>query len=360
MYLIEEQESLDHFLNDIKNEECIAVDTEFTRVNTYYPKLCLLQIATPSLIACIDCLSEINLNGLWEIIFDKKIEKVMHSCSQDIEIFFLNKGGIPENIFDTQIAAMAAAFIGYSSQVGFKELLEQELSVKIEKSQTRSDWSKRPLAKEQLEYAFDDVEDLIELADSIKEKLISLNRNEWVFEECYDLIHMKMGLMDTSEIWKKTKGIRKLKKTQLHLAILVSKWREEKAAKKDIPRKWLIDDHEIISIAKNENPSIDIMKEMISSKRISENEITELHHFLRDTKEDFSELNERSKKKKIKDDDLKAVSIYLESKSAELGINKDILASKKDMIKFIADRKGKLSKGWREKLMRDDLEKVLN
>ena len=131
-----------------------------------------------------DCLSEINLNGLWEIIFDKKIEKVMHSCSQDIEIFFLNKGGIPENIFDTQIAA---AFIGYSSQVGFKELLEQELSVKIEKSQTRSDWSKRPLAKEQLEYAFDDVEDLIELADSIKEKLISLNRNEWVFEECYDL-----------------------------------------------------------------------------------------------------------------------------------------------------------------------------
>ena len=168
-----------------------------------------------------------------------------------------------------------------------------------------------------------------------------------------------MGLMDTSEIWKKTKGIRKLRKTQLHQAILVSKWREEKAAKRDIPRKWLIDDHEIISIAKNENPSIDIMKEMISSKRISQNEIIELHHFLRDTKEDFSELNERSKKKKIKDDDLKAVSIYLESKSAELGINKDILASKKDVIKFIAERKGKLSKGWRDRLMRDDLEKVL-
>ena len=99
---------------------------------------------------------------------------------------------------------------------------------------------------------------------------------------------------------------------------------------------------------------------MISSKRISENEITELHHLLRDTKEDFSELNERSKKKKIKDDDLKAVSIYLESKSAELGINKDIIASKKDVIKFIAERKGKLSKGWRDRLMRDDLEKVLN
>ena len=141
---------------------------------------------------------------------------------------------------------------------------------------------------------------------------------------------------------------------------MVSKWREEKAAKKDIPRKWLIDDHEIISIAKNENLTIDIVKQIISSKRISENEIIELYHFLRDAKEDFPELNETTKRKKIKDDDLKAVSIYLESKSVELGINKDILASKKDMIRFIAERKGKLSKGWREKLMGNDLEKVLN
>ena len=86
MYLIEEQESLDHFLNDIKNEECIAVDTEFTRVNTYYPKLCLLQIATPSLIACIDCLSEIDLNGLWEIIFDKKIEKVRNKLATETDV----------------------------------------------------------------------------------------------------------------------------------------------------------------------------------------------------------------------------------------------------------------------------------
>ena len=273
MYLIEEQESLDHFLNDIKNEECIAVDTEFTRVNSYYPKLCLVQIATPSMIACIDCLCEIDLRGLWKLIFDKRIEKIMHSCSQDLEIFFLLNNGIPENIFDTQIAA---AFIGHSSQVGFKELLEEELNVKIEKSQTRSDWSKRPLAKAQLEYAFDDVEDLIELANSIKDKLIELDRHEWVKEECEDLINKRIGLMDTSEIWKKTKGIKKLKNTQLRTAILVSKWREEKAAEKDIPRKWLIDDHEIISIAKKENLSPEAMHDLISSNRLKKEEIIEL------------------------------------------------------------------------------------
>ena len=114
MYLIEEQESLDHFLSDIKNEECIGVDTEFARVKTYYPKLCWVQIATPSLIACIDCLSDIDLNGLWEIIFDENIEKIMHSCSQDIEIFFLNKQDVPQNIFDTQIALISATVLTYN------------------------------------------------------------------------------------------------------------------------------------------------------------------------------------------------------------------------------------------------------
>lgn len=357
MYLIEEQESLDHFLSDIKNEACIAVDTEFARVNTYYPKLCLVQIATPSLIACIDCLSDIDLSGLWEIIFDEKIEKIMHSCSQDIEIFFLNKQDIPQNIFDTQIAA---AFIGHSSQVGFKELLEKELNVVIEKSQTRSDWSKRPLAEAQLEYAFDDVEDLIELASTIKEKLIKLDRNEWVLEECENLIHKKTGLMDTSEIWKKTKGINKLRNTQLHLAILLSKWREDKAAEKDIPRKWLIDDGEIISIAKNENLSMETLMKSISSNRLKKDEIKDLLLFLETSEEVIFNSNQHNKRKKIKEEDLKAVSNYLASRSIELGINKDILGSKKDMIKFIAERSGKLNTGWRKKLISEDLKTLLD
>ena len=357
MYLIEEQESLDHFLNDIKDEECIAVDTEFTRVHSYYPKLCLVQIATPSLIACIDCLCEIDLSGLWKLIFDKNIQKIMHSCSQDIEIFFLMNNGVPENIFDTQIAA---ALIGYSSQVGFKELLEKELNVKIEKSQTRSDWSKRPLAKAQLEYAFDDVEDLIELANSIKDKLIKLDRCQWVKEECENLIDKKIGLMDTSEIWKKTKGIKKLRNAQLRTAILISKWREEKAAEKDMPRKWLIDDHEIISIAKKENLTQEDLHDLISSSRLREDEIIELNHFLDNAEENTPSSGRLNKGKRIKDDDLTAVSNYLESRSIELQISKDVLGSKKDMHDFIANRGGKLNKGWRRNLMLKDLEDLLN
>ena len=265
--------------------------------------------------------------------------------------------GIPENIFDTQIAA---AFIGHSSQVGFKELLEEELNVKIEKSQTRSDWSKRPLAKAQLEYAFDDVEDLIELANSIKDKLIEMDRHKWVKEECEDLINKRIGLMDTSEIWKKTKGIKKLKNTQLRTAILVSKWREEKASEKDVPRKWLIDDHEIISIAKKENLSQEAMHDLISSNRLSKEEIIELNHFLEFSEENTPSSGRLNKGKRIKDDDMSAVSNYLESRSIELQISKEVLGSKKDMQNFIANRAGKLNKGWRRELLLKDLENLLN
>ena len=357
MYLIEEQESLDHFLNDIKGEECIAVDTEFTRVNSYYPKLCLVQIATPSLIACIDCLSDIDLGGLWKVIFDKRIQKVMHSCSQDIEIFFLNNNDVPENIFDTQIAA---AFIGYSSQVGFKELLGKELNIEIEKSQTRSDWSKRPLAKAQLEYAFDDVVDLIELANLIKEKLIELDRYKWVLEECENLINKRIGLMDTSEIWKKTKGIKRLRNTQLRRAILISKWRERKAADRDLPRKWLIDDHEIISIAKKERHSPEDLQDLISSNRLKKDEMIELNNFLETSDEDTPSSSHFNKRKRIKEEDLTEVSNYLEKRSLELQISKDILGSKKDMIEFVGNRSGKLNEGWRSELMLEDLEDLLN
>ena len=205
-----------------------------------------------------------------------------------------------------------------------------------------------------------DVEDIIELSSSIKEKLIKLDRNEWVLEECENLINKKTGLMDTSEIWKKTKGINKLRNNQRRLAILLSKWREEKAAEKDLPRKWLINDGEIISIAKNEDLSVETLMKSISSNRLKKDEIKDLHHFLQNTEETDFSLNQDNRRKKIKEEDLKAVSGYLESRSIELGINKDILGSKKDMIKFISERSGKLNEGWRKKLISEDLKNLLD
>ena len=355
MYLIEEQESLDQFLNDIKTEECIAIDTEFARVKTYYPQLCLIQIATPSLIACIDCLSGMDLSELWKIIYLKNVEKVMHSCSQDLEIFFLANSKVPENIFDTQIAA---SFIGYSSQVGFKELLENELNVRIDKSQTRSDWSKRPLANAQLQYAFEDVEDLIELSSSIKDKLIRLERYDWVIEECNDLTYKKTGLMDTSNAWKRTKGINKLKSSQRTVGIQLSEWREEKAALKDIPRKWLIQDQDIITISKI-NVTKKELERIIRNRHFNNNDLDEVYEIINNPNDIFSNIARPPRRKRINDNDLNLINEYLESKSQDLEINKEILASKKDIIHFISERDGKICKGWRRTMMFEDLENVL-
>jgi Ribonuclease D len=159
---------------------------------------------------------------------------------------------------------------------------------------------------------------------------------------------------------KKTKGIKKLKNMQLRTAILISKWREEKAANKDIPRKWLIDDHEIISIAKKEHLSPETMQDLISSNRLKKEEIIELNHFLENSEENTPSSGGLNRGIRIKDDDMSAVSNYLESRSIELQISKDILGSKKDMHDFIANRGGKLNKGWRRKLMLKDLEDLLN
>ena len=151
-----------------------------------------------------------------------------------------------------------------------------------------------------------------------------------------------------------------MKNTQLRTAILISKWREEKAAYKDLPRKWLIDDNEIISIAKKEHLSPEALQDLISSNRLRKEEIIELNHFLENSEENTPSSGRLNKGKRIKEDDLTAVSNYLESRSIELQISKDILGSKKDMQNFIANRAGKLNKGWRRELLLKDLENLLN
>ena len=121
-----------------------------------------------------------------------------------------------------------------------------------------------------------------------------------------------------------------------------------------------MDDGEIISIAKNENLSIETLMTSISSKRLKKDEIKDLHHFLQNSEETAFSLNQNNRRKKIKEEDLKAVSNCLESRSIELGISKDILGSKKDMIQFISERRGKLNKGWRKKLISEDLKTLLD
>lgn len=132
----------------------LALDTEFLREKTYYPQFCLLQIATPEWVACVDPLSLTDLKGLFDAINNPAIVKIFHSCRQDLEIFYQLTGTIPQPLFDTQIAA---PLLGFQENPGYAMLVSSFLNINLSKAHTRADWSKRPLSEAEIQYAADDV-----------------------------------------------------------------------------------------------------------------------------------------------------------------------------------------------------------
>lgn len=161
----------------IKKETWLALDTEFLREKTYYPKFCLLQIATPEWVACVDPIALPKLDVLFEAIYNPAIVKVFHSCRQDLEIFFQWTGQLPSPIFDTQVAA---PLLGFQDNPGYAMLVSSLLSVNLNKAHTRADWSKRPLTEAELEYAADDVIYLCQIYQIMVQKLTALGRIDWL------------------------------------------------------------------------------------------------------------------------------------------------------------------------------------
>ena len=159
--IIRDNSTLKKFCNKCIKEKVLAIDTEFIRENTYYPVLCLVQIASCSFSAVIDPLSEIDMEPVWEILSNEKILKVFHAGRQDLEIFFNLTGKIPTPIYDTQIAAM---FCGLGDQVSYDGLVNKFLGLTISKESQFSNWLQRPLANKQLQYALSDVTYLIKIS----------------------------------------------------------------------------------------------------------------------------------------------------------------------------------------------------
>ncbi len=200
--IIRDNNTLKKFCKKCINEKVLAIDTEFIRENTYYPILCLIQIASNSFSAVIDPLSEIDLQPVWEILSNKNILKVFHAGRQDIEIFFNLTGKIPTPVYDTQIAAM---FCGLGDQVSYDGLVNNFLKLTISKESQFSNWLQRPLTNKQIDYALSDVNYLIKIYPLIKETIKKTNREDWVEKELACLSNKKIYDINPIEIWKKIK-----------------------------------------------------------------------------------------------------------------------------------------------------------
>jgi ribonuclease D len=214
-----------------------ALDTEFLRERTYRAELCLLQIATASRAECVDPLA-LDLEVLRASFNAPGIVKVIHAGRQDLEVLWPAVGAVAP-VFDTQVAA---ALTGMPTQVGYGELVRRVLAVELAKGQTRTDWSRRPLSAAQLEYALDDVRYLLPLRELLTEELQRLGRMDWLAEELAELARPEGFGADPERAHERLKGLRELDEGRRTLAQQLAAWRERRAAQRNLPRGWVMDD----------------------------------------------------------------------------------------------------------------------
>lgn len=224
----------------------IAVDTEFMRETTYYPQLCLVQLATPDLAVAIDPLAAgIALDPLFDLFAKRGVVKVFHAAKQDLQIFFKLCGKLPQPIYDTQIAAMVC---GLGDQVGYDKLIHSLLGISIDKASRFTDWARRPLSQAQCQYALDDVVYLTQAYPLLRQRIAKAGREGWLVEEMADLIEPSQYHANPADAWQRIKQ-RVSKGDALNRLRHLAEWREATAQTRNIPRAWLLRDDVLVAIA---------------------------------------------------------------------------------------------------------------
>lgn len=231
----------------LAQSDFVAVDTEFMRENTYWPELCLVQIANTEEAAAIDPLAEgLDLSPLLDLLTDNEdVLKVFHAGGQDVEIIFNATGRTPHPIFDTQIAMMA---VSQSEQIGYSNLVESWLGLTIDKGARFTDWSRRPLTERQIEYAIGDVTHLSKIFPRILKRLIKTGRGEWLDQEMEKLADPENYRNDPGEAWKRIKAPGRNPAVLGRLKAIAA-WREHEAQGKNIPRGRIARDETLADLA---------------------------------------------------------------------------------------------------------------
>ncbi len=246
MILLADSASIAAFCRSQRGARYVAVDTEFMRDRTYWPKLCLVQVAGPDEAAIIDTLVPgIDLKPLFALLLDPDVTKVFHAARQDIEIFFHLMGRIPAPLVDTQVVAMVC---GFGDAVSYENLAAKLAGARVDKSSRFTDWAQRPLTERQLQYALSDVTHLRVAYDKLERRLKKTGRRHWVEEEMNVLTDPETYRLDPREAWRRLKP--RSEKPQF-LAVLreLAAWREEEARARDVPRNRILKDESLIEIA---------------------------------------------------------------------------------------------------------------
>ncbi|HMU30371.1 MAG TPA: ribonuclease D [Nitrospira sp.] len=254
---------LDRLCDQLANSAVIAIDTEFMGEDHFIPRLELIQVAAEGVAAVIDfpaVQDSAPMVRFWELVCDARIEKVLHAGRQDLELFAHHAGRLPKPFFDTQIAA---AMVGYGAQTAYANLVQRVQGVKLDKAHTFTNWSQRPLSKDQLVYALDDVTFLLPIHRHLRQKLSVMGRLDWVDEE-FSRLEVSLGAQarDPQERYQRIRGWDSLKPRAAGVLRDLAAWREGEARRRNVPRGRVMRDEVLVQLARQTPRTLDQLRGM--------------------------------------------------------------------------------------------------
>ncbi|MGK0269781.1 MAG: ribonuclease D [Cocleimonas sp.] len=359
--VINTTQDLQTFVAKIKDAKWLAIDTEFLREKTYYAKLCLIQVEADGHRACVDPLAIDDLSVFAELMHNPDIIKVLHAAHQDLEILLEMTGKVPAPIFDTQVAA---SVLGIGDQMGYARLVESMLGVSLAKTQSRTDWSKRPLRDAQLEYAIDDVRYLAQIYPMMVEQLESQDRLYWLDKDFAKATNPETYAANASERWKKVKGNQILKRPQLAILRELAAWREERAEKSDRPRKWILSDDILLDMARQQPSTAEAIREIrgINPDRSQKHHDTWLA-LIKKGKEtpeaDWPELSRANKPSPNQNALIDLLMLVIQIQAKKHKITAAVIATRKRVADMVISGETSISEDWRGALVNDEIEAVI-
>ncbi len=363
MEYIDNQEGLAALAKEAMTSRYVAIDTEFLREKTYYPNLCLVQLCTEGGTYVVDPFAVDDLGVLAPVFENEAAVKLFHAGTQDIEILYREVGAMPRPIFDVQVAA---ALLGQSYQAGLASLLSSFLGVNIKKSDSFTDWTRRPLAASQLSYAAEDVIYLPRLYEVMTTRLEELGRLHWLDDEFADMTNPENYEVDPYARYRRLKRGNQLSRKQMAAAREVAAWREVQAQRRDIPRKWVLSDEQVVEACKREATSIDELFMVRGVKQgMSTRDAREVAQLMKKAfasdESTWPKPDAPSQCEPNVDFPLDLMQALMRARSKETGIAMQTFGSHGDMALLARGHveESALMKGWRRKIIGNDLVRLL-
>lgn len=361
--LIDDDSQLKAFVKRCCTSPYMAIDTEFLREKTYYARLCLIQVAIEGEVAIIDPFAIKDITLLNDALTSPDVVKIFHASSQDIEILYHETSVVPRPVFDTQIAA---ALLGKSQQASYSSLVSSYCSVNLPKKDSFTDWSQRPLKDSQIRYAADDVVYLPQIYYDMVEVLNEKNRLHWLDEAFEEISSPEKYEIKPEERYRKLRRVNQLNAQQMAAAREFAAWRELKAQKINVPRKWIVSDEQIVEACRREARTIDelfMVRGMRESLRAEDarQAVACIKKGLSCPKEQLPQVHEKPKNEHNVDIVVDLMNAVVHLRARENHIAPQTLAPQAELMKLARghDDECELLKGWRYKVIGKELKELL-